>query len=401
MMFASRTKLLSALLCLMILSGCESVTDWFEDDEVLEIRNLAPIENKVNLNVLWEREVGIGIGDYFSRLQPQVSGDKVFAADRQGLVVAYNLVGEKIWQQRINTGGSFFSAGTSAKLAGGLAVSAEHVYVGSEDGRLLGLNQETGAIDFDIKVPGEIIATPSIGDGMIVVNTTAGRLIAYDLVTGKQIWIHESDVPPLSLRGTSAPLVANGGVLVGTAAGKLQVNIADSGLVAWEATVTTPSGATELERIIDVDTQPVIVGANVYIVSFNGALTAIELRTGRVIWKREYASFRNLAIAGNRIIVSDVSGNVFALDVRNGVEMWSQSTFKGRDITSAVLFNGFIAIGDNFGSVHLIDPTDGTLAARLKLGNDKDKRFYAPGVVTNNTLFMQNAQGTLFALGTE
>ena len=92
---------------------------------------------------------------------------------------------------------------------------------------------------------------------------------------------------------------------------------------------------------------------------------------------------------------------MFALDVRNGVEMWSQSTFKGRDITSAVLFNGFIAIGDNFGSVHLIDPTDGTLAARLKLGNDKDKRFYAPGVVTNNTLFMQNAQGTLFALGTE
>ena len=78
MMFASRTNLLSALLCLMILSGCESVTDWFEDDEVLEIRNLEPLENKVNVKVLWEREVGIGIGDYFARLQPQVSGDKVF-----------------------------------------------------------------------------------------------------------------------------------------------------------------------------------------------------------------------------------------------------------------------------------------------------------------------------------
>lgn len=401
MLFIARIKILSALACLMLLSGCESVTDWFEDDAVIEIRNLEPIENKVDLNVLWEREVGNGIGDYFSRLQPQVSGDKVFAADRQGLVVAYTLSGEKIWQQRINTGGSFFSAGTSAKLAGGLAVSADHVYIGSEDGRLLGLNQQTGAIDFDIKVPGEIIASPSVGDGLVVVNTTAGRLIAYDLVTGEETWIHESDVPPLSLRGTSAPLVANGGVLVGTAAGKLQVNIVDTGLVAWEATVTTPSGATELERIIDVDTQPVIVGGNVYIVSFNGALTAIELRSGRVIWKREYASYRNLAIANNRIIVSDVSGNVFALDVRNGVEMWSQSTLKGRDITTAVGFNGYLALGDNFGVMHLIDPIDGSLVSRLKLGNDKDKRFYAPGVVTNNTLFMQNAQGTLFALGTE
>ncbi len=405
MKLTSRVSLLAGLLSITLLGGCASVTqpvmDWFEDEEVLEIRNLTPIENVVDMQVQWQHDVGNGVGDYFSRLQPQVANGNVFAADRQGLVVAFDSAGKKLWQTRINEAGSFFSSGVSAKLAGGITVSAEHIWIGTEDGRLLGLNQTSGAIEKDITVAGEIIAAPSVGDGLVVVNTTAGRLFAYSIETGEEVWMHESDVPPLSLRGTSSPLVANGGVLVGTAAGKLQVNISDSGLVAWEATVTTPSGATELERIIDVDSQPLIVGANVYIVSFNGALTAVELRSGRVVWKREYASYRNLTVAGNRLVVSDINGNIFALDVRNGVEMWSQSTFKGRDLTSGVMFGKYIAFGDNFGVVHLVDPIDGSLVSRKTLGNDKDERFFAPGVVANNILYMQNAKGTLFALGSE
>ena len=401
----SRISWFAGVLFIALLGGCSSitqpVTDWFEDEEVLAVRTLEPITNVVDMTVQWQRDVGNGIGDYFSRLQPQVANGKVFAADRQGLIVAFDSRGQTLWQTRINDSDSFFSSAPSAKLAGGITISEAHIWIGSEDGRLLGLNQETGAIEKDIDVAGEIIAAPSVGDGLVVVNTTSGRLFAYNIETGEEAWMHESDVPPLSLRGTSSPLVANGGVLVGTAAGKLQVNIVDSGLVAWEATVTTPSGATELERIIDVDSQPLIVGANVYIVSFNGGLTAVELRSGRVVWKREYASYRNLTLAGNRLIVSDINGNIFALDVRNGVEMWSQSTFKGRDLTAGVMLGKYLAFGDNFGVIHLVDPIDGSLVSRKTLGNDKDERFFAPGVVANNTLYIQNAQGTLFALGSE
>ena len=101
------------------------------------------------------------------------------------------------------------------------------------------------------------------------------------------------------------------------------------------------------------------------------------------------------------MIVSDINGNIFALDVRNGVEMWSQSTFKGRDLTAGVMLGKYLAFGDNFGVIHLVDPIDGSLVSRKTLGNDKDERFFAPGVVANNTLYIQNAQGTLFALGSE
>lgn len=111
MKLTSRVSLLAGLLSITLLGGCASVTqpviDWFEDEEVLEIRNLTPIENVVDMQVQWQHDVGNGVGDYFSRLQPQVANGNVFAADRQGLVVAFDSAGEKLWQTRINEAGSF------------------------------------------------------------------------------------------------------------------------------------------------------------------------------------------------------------------------------------------------------------------------------------------------------
>ena len=94
-----------------------------------------------------------------------------------------------------------------------------------------------------------------------------------------------------------------------------------------ETVIATPS-ATELERIVDIDTTPVLFGGTVYTVSYNGTLAAVELRSGRVIWKRDDASFRNLNIDGNKIFVVDNNSNVYALDRRNGVELWSQGSLK-------------------------------------------------------------------------
>ncbi len=396
-----RTSLavVGASLCLSACSSVPVVGEWFADEAELEVRELASIQATKSLQVAWRAQAGNGIGDFFSSLQPAYADGKVFVASRDGVVKALDDSGKTLWQTRIGSAGGWFGEGVSAKLAGGLTVGANKVFVGTEDGRILGLNVDSGAIEFDTTVVGEIIAKPQIDSGMVFVNTTAGRLFALNLETGEEVWMHESDVPPLSLRGISTPTVTNGGVLVGTPTGKLQVNIMDSGLVAWEATVTTPSGATELERIIDVDSQPIIAPTGiVYIVSFNGSLAAVELRSGRVVWQREYASYRNLALAGTRLVVTTVNGSVFALDSRNGVEMWSQSGLKGRNLTAPVIHKGQVIVGDKFGVVHSIDLNEGTLTGRAMLNNDEDARFYAPAVIAGEQIVLQNAQGNVYAL---
>ncbi|MBN7827949.1 outer membrane protein assembly factor BamB family protein, partial [Bowmanella dokdonensis] len=115
-----------------------------------------------------------------------------------------------------------------------------------------------------VKVKGEVLAKPAVAEGLVVVNTGAGIMFALDAETGEQQWLYESEVPPLSLRGISAPTTSSGGAMVGTASGKLAVVIMENGQVAWEQAVTAPTGATELDRLVDIDVEPLILGGVIY-----------------------------------------------------------------------------------------------------------------------------------------
>ena len=273
------------------------------------------------------------------------------------------------------------------------------LFVASEDGLVRALNVDTGETIWEATVAGEILATPAMDEGILVLNTGAGILFGLDVKTGEQLWRSETDVPPLSLRGISGPAASNGGALVGTPTGKLQVNILNSGIPAWETAITAPSGATELERIIDVDSTPVVFGTNVYIVSYDGTLAALELRSGRILWKREYGSYRDLAVSGNKIYVVDNRSIVYALDRRNGVELWSQGGLKQRNLTAPVVTDTHIVVGDKWGLLHWIDQEEGSLVARYDLGgDDEDEAIYTAPIVVNDLIVTITRDGDVAAL---
>ncbi|MEC7689593.1 MAG: outer membrane protein assembly factor BamB [Pseudomonadota bacterium] len=392
-----------ALALSVSLSGCTTISDWFVDDEELEIRRLAPLDAQFVPTVNWEAEVGEGIDSYFSHLRPVYANEKLYVADRHGTVAALDPEsGETLWEQNFaifkdegmfSSVSNLWKSGTSAKI-GGLSVDGSRVFVGTEDGVLMSLNAETGEVNWTQTVNGEILASPVTGDNLVIVNTGSGILYALDVETGEQVWEQVGDVPPLTLRGISTPAVSNGGVILGTPTGKIQVNILDSGLIAWETPITAPSGATELERIVDVDSAPLMYGGTIYAISYNGTLAAVELRSGRVIWKREYASYRNVTMDGNTLYVVDNNSHVYALDRRNGVELWSQSGLKKRVLTAAEPAGDYLVVGDKWGLLHWINKEDGKIVARYDLGgDDEDESVFAAPVYTGNAVIAVTREG--------
>ena len=393
------------------LSGCTTVSDWFTDDEELEIRRLKPIEAKFSPTIEWETDIGDGVNHYFSRLRPVYAYDKLYAADRHGTVVAMEPdTGKTLWERDFSvfegegiwdSVSQMWRSGSSARV-GGISVADKKVFVGTENGDIFSLDAETGETLWQASVPGEILAAPSSDEGILVVNTGAGVLFGFNTRSGEQLWRHEGDTPPLTLRGISEPVAANGGALVGTPTGKLQVMLLQSGILAWETVIATPTGATELERIVDIDTTPVLYGGTVYTVSFNGTLAAVELRSGRIIWKREYGSYRNLTIDGNRIFVVDNNSNIYALDRRNGVELWSQGSLKSRSLTAATPIGDHIVVGDNWGFLHWIEQETGDIVARLDLGgNDEDQAIYAAPVRVKNSIVAVTRDGVVASISSQ
>lgn len=397
MKLSMRTVLVPALFAL-VLAGCSS-----NDEEELI---LPDIDNKVEPEHVWSSSVGDGIEHYDSNIKPAVQGDKVFVASRKGEVVAFNLQnGDKLWSYDLRNGDDAPMFGgishwwneRNAKLAGGVAVGFDKVLVGTEDGDVYALNPETGEKIWHVKVKGEVLAAPVAGEGLILINTGGGRIFALQPDTGEQRWMHESENALLTLRGISEVATAAGGVIYGTGNGKIGVLISEQGAPAWEESIAVAKGSTDLARIIDVDATPVVQNGTIYAIAYNGQLVAMELRSGRTLWKRDYASFRDMQVVDNVIYLVDSTGKLYAVDARNGLEMWSQQTLNKHFVTGPAVYKNFVVVGDNEGNLHWFSKDKGEYLARHEFDSSG---FYTEAVTTSDYLILQTRNGEIEVLRT-
>ncbi|MCL1078927.1 outer membrane protein assembly factor BamB [Parashewanella spongiae] len=381
-------NLLVAGLSIAALSACSS-----SDVEEVKISELPEIEATVAPVISWSTVVGSGVGDYYSRLRPAVKYDKLFAGDRNGQLVAFDQkTHQQLWKQDLND--IIHEAGIKKNflLAAGVSVSRNKVFAGGEAGVLVALDAETGALAWHVETDGELLSTPTIGEDVVVVATSSGAIEAYDVDSGEQRWISQSQLPPLTLRGTGAASYESGGFFLGTADGKVQVIVQKNGQVAWESAVYTPKGGNEFSRLADVDMKPLLSGENLYAVSYNGNLVSMEARTGRVVWSRKYSSFHELAEAGLSLFLVDDSSRIYSVDKRNGLELWSNSELENRTLTSPAVFEQYLIVGDFEGYLHFIDRISGEITGRVQVDSDG---LYVQPVVVDNKVYVQGRSGKL------
>ena len=389
-------KLTCAVMLSMSITGCSLFED--EDDPDI-IPELVEIEAKFEPDIQWQEQVGDGVEHHFSRLKPVMFEGKVFAASREGIVSAFDAnSGDELWSIDLRSDADgFFDDQQSQRVAGGITVAFNKLYLGTEHGEVFALNLSDGSIIWNKKVKGEVITPPGAGDGLIVVNTGAGYLVALHPDSGEQRWEYEQEVPPLTLRGISSPVVGSGGVIFGSANGKLNVVISQSGLEAWKQSVATAVGASELERLVDVDTQPVIGGDTIYSLSYNGNLIAVDVQSGQIKWKKEYSAYRNIALDGFNIYLTDVSGHVYAVDSRNGELIWKQSQLQRRGLTGTYSSDDYVLVGDSLGYLHWLDKSSGEMVSRIELDSDG---LYVAAIGKGKQVIVQSRNGEITALTT-
>ena len=378
-------------LCIATLTGCSSSDD---EDELV----LPEIVNQFETEVVWQESIGDGVQHYFSRLTPAIHNDVVYVANREGEVEALSLEnGDTLWETDVRENPTFWPWETteSAKLSGGILQAYGKIFVGSEHGYLTALDRETGEVVWRKTMPGEVLAKPAAGDGLIFVNLGSGKLLAVHPDTGEERWNFEQEVPPLTLRGQSSPTVANGGVLLGLETGKLSVLISENGYSAWSAEIASPKGASEFERLVDVDTQALISGPYAYAIAYNGNLAAVDIRSGNVVWKREYSSYRDLSMDGQSIYVVDSDGVIYGLDKTSGIERWSQPALRGWYLTGPTVAGKYLALGDQEGNLHWLDKETGELVSREDFDSSG---FFIEPVVAGDKLILYTRDGEVSAV---
>lgn len=292
-----------------------------------------------------------------AQLQPVLYQDKLYVGNGRGLMVALDKEGNEHWRhwQGVHASGGF-SAGLNL------------IAYGTLNGEVIALNAETGEELWRNLVSSEVIAPPTIGEGKVVVRTIDGRLFALDATSGERLWQADRNVPLLTQRGTSAPVLVGGIVIAGFDNGKVAAFRAENGQQLWEKRIGQPTGRSEIERIADVDSTPVIYGTSMYAASFNGSVVAIDLRNGETQWQRELSTYQNVAVDLQTLVVSTARGHVTAIDRQSGYVVWTQKDLENRRLSAPAIIGDYIVVADFEGQVYWLNRTDGKFVSRYKIG---------------------------------
>jgi outer membrane protein assembly factor BamB len=373
----------------IFLSGCGSMADpttWW-DDEGNEIKpsELVEISNELQVRTVWSTDVGSGSGDQHLKLVPRIDGGRVFAADSEGKVVSLDATtGKRLW-----------SIDTELPLSGGPGSGSGVVVVGTRDGEVLALDDTNGEIRWKASVSSEVLSVPAVSAGKVVVQTNDGKLYGFDAYDGTQSWLYSRQVPVLTLRGTSSPVISGNTVFSGFAGGKLVAVELSSGLVQWEISVTAPSGRSELERMVDIDGDPLVSNGVVYVATYQGEVAAISEYSGTVLWQRKLSSYSGLGADWRNVYVSDEKGEVWGISPDNGAAMWKQSKLLNRRLSAPAVIAGYVVVGDYDGYLHWLMHEDGKMVARTRIGGSA---ISAAPVVSEGMLYVFGDGGALAAL---
>jgi outer membrane protein assembly factor BamB len=377
-------RILAPLSLAALLGGCGGLPSFGGDDEQLEPMPLADFEPSARVERLWSTSVGNGQGGKYNRIQPALERDRLYVAAANGVVMAVAAdSGRRLWRNDLD-----------ADLSGGTGVGEGLVLVGTVDGEVVALDREDGAERWRRQLSGEILAPPAAGSDTVVVQTFDGHLYGLAAADGSELWRYDTAVPVLTLRGTAAPIVAEDLVFAAFANGKLVALDIENGGTIWETRVAAPQGQSEIGRIVDLDGTPLLLGASLYAVSYQGRLAAVDRVAGRLRWVAETSSFERVTEGLGNVYVVDVDGKIVAYDQASGAVRWQQDGMLRRELSAPHAFRSWLAVADYEGYVHFVSLLDGSFAARVRVDGDGVR---APMAARGDTLFVYGNSGALRA----
>lgn len=364
-----------------LLSGCNG--GFFEKDNTPPPSPLTTFTPEIQPRLLWSTRAGSGNDDGYLKMNPALTDTAVITASGKGTVTSINKTnGRTNWQ--INTG---------LPLSAGPGAGDGIVVIGSGKGDIMALQQADGRQLWRTSISGEVLASPAVGNGVVVIKAIDGYIRALSVRDGHELWAFQQVEPNLILRGASTPLIRDHYAIVGFANGNLaKLNVTD-GQMLWLQTVAVPEGAFAIQRMIDIDANPIVFEHHIYVATYQGKISSLDWTSGRVLWSHNISSYTGMIADENAVYVSDARSLVWSFGADSGFVNWRQLKLEARTVSGPASMGDYIVVGDGEGYLHWLSKRDGHFAARVKVGSP----IYAAPVAENRVLYVLGNNGYLSA----
>jgi outer membrane protein assembly factor BamB len=366
----------------VVLSACakSKKTDFFE---VEEPPKKPKVVTKTKLDRNWRIDLGSKIRAGDAIISPALSGDFIYAASTNGKIFKVSAdSGKKVWQNKFK----------KEKITAGVSVGGGLVLVATDQGMVYALDQADGQISWKVRLSSEVLASPVIDGDVVVARTGDGKVYGLSAFDGEVLWTISRQLPKLTLRGESKPLMIQGVVFTGFPDGTLAAVEAKNGRALWDFPISFARGTNELDRLSDIDTTPLLVGNHIYVSSYQSITHALNIEKQSISWSSDVSSFLPLSYDAAHLYITDKRGVVHQLGRSDGIKQWSQDGLRLRDLSSPIAIKSFILVGDGEGGLYVMSKTDGRYIGKHKLGA---KRIVGETLVDDNNVYLIDSDGNL------
>ncbi|WP_283149683.1 outer membrane protein assembly factor BamB [Silvimonas soli] len=344
---------------------------------------LPVVKNSVGVATQWRATAGDKAE--FLRFLPANLGDLLIVAGAPNRLTALKLA----------TGGTQWQVKLESPVAGGVGAGNGVIAVGTLKGKVYAFSAD-GKPLWQAQASSEIVAPPAVGDDVVLVRTGDGKISALAISDGAVKWQYTRQIPTLTLRNFAPITISDGIAYTGLPAGHIVALSMADGRTMWDSVVSQPKGATEVERVADVVSPPLVNGGSVCAVSYQGRVSCFDRRTGAVVWSREASSFSGIAADGNKLFLTDDQGHVRAYERETGRSVWDQDKLAARIVGAPAILGGNVAVADYQGYIHLLNEDDGSFVAQL--ATDGSRIAAAPQTFSDH-LIVQSQNGGVFSVG--
>ena len=334
-----------------------------------EILDLPKIESQFEIKKVWRRDLGESYSNTNGLLSPFITGGEIFAAEPAGRIFALSeATGDVLWETNLEK-----------DLAAGVGVGSGVVIVATRDGEVVGLRTNDGSEYWRAQIGTEILAQPVISGDLAIFRSGDGQVVGLDVDSGKLLWRVRRSVPALSVRGVSTPIIIDSVVLVGFASGRLSGIDLWSGREQWSVPIFRPQGSNEIARLVDIDSDPYVLGDSLFIAGFQSKITALSISSQTINWESQISTIRSLGSVDQVLLVTADDGEIFGIDTRSGKTLWTESGLQNRGVSGPLGIPDLdqLVVGDYKGNVVILDANTGELVGREKLRGGAVLKIYA------------------------
>jgi len=264
-------------------------------------------------------------------------------------------------------------------------------------------------------------ASPVESNGKIFVFTRQGEdevLLCLDAVTGKEAWRSSQPIsyePHEAARGhgkgpKSTPIVSGGLVYTFGISGVLSAHDVNTGKVKWrrefskEYSKTSPLFGTAMSPLVDSGLVIAHVGG-----PDKGALTAFDAQTGATKWSNPmdgpgYASPIIVTLAGTRQLVTFAQKELVGVDFASGKLLWKlpSKTQYDENINTVLSYKDMLIFsreGQGLAAIRLTKPGAEIIPEQVWINKDAELYMSTP-VLQGNTVFgmTPRQKGQFFAV---